>query len=120
MYVGEDYWPLNTVLWSKEFRRSSPCHAQYLLSEIDLAGYNAGAAVPTLNRNDLHSRLIPLPPRSLVEAFDQFCRPLMDEKATLNEANGVLRRTRDLLLPKLVSGEVDVSGLDIAGVDDGG
>lgn len=29
-----------------------------------------------------------------------------------------LRRTRDLLLPKLVSGELDVSGLDISGVDD--
>lgn len=31
----------------------------------------------------------------------------------LQQRNKILRRTRDLLLPKLISGEVDVSELDI-------
>ena len=40
--------------------------------------------------------------------------PLLDNVRTLQQKNTTLRRTRDLLLPTLISGEVDVSALDIA------
>jgi hypothetical protein len=54
---------------------------------------------------------------------------LFDEKQNLHKRNEVLRRTRDLLLPRLISGEVDVSELEIkdltgfenlSGLDTGG
>jgi type I restriction enzyme S subunit len=35
------------------------------------------------------------------------------QREVLEQKNANLRRTRDLLLPRLISGEVDVSGLDI-------
>ncbi|MDW6685804.1 restriction endonuclease subunit S [Escherichia coli] len=54
MYVAKDYWPLNTTLWVKEFKKASPIFATYLLRAMKLEGYNGGAAVPTLNRNDVH------------------------------------------------------------------
>ena len=54
-YVDSDFWPLNTSLWAKEFRHSRPAYAFHLLRGIDLALFNAGSAVPTLNRN--HSTL---------------------------------------------------------------
>jgi type I restriction enzyme S subunit len=54
MLVWEDFWPLNTALWVKEFRQSNPIHAYFTLQALDLKGFNSGAAVPTLNRNDIH------------------------------------------------------------------
>ncbi len=115
IYIHEDYWPLNTTLWVKEFRKVSPIYAYYLLTGLGLEGYNSGAAVPTLNRNDVHPIAINLPPRSLIEKFDYIAQPLLDQIRILDHQNTNLRRTRDLLLPKLVGGEIDVSAMEIAG-----
>jgi hypothetical protein len=51
LYVQEDFWPLNTSLWAKEFPKSEPLFAFYLLSSLDLKQFNSGAAVPTLNKS---------------------------------------------------------------------
>jgi len=62
MYVSGDFWPLNTTLWVKEFKLVGPHYANHLLANMQLEQYNGGAAVPTLNRNDVHrvEVLIPL------------------------------------------------------------
>jgi type I restriction enzyme S subunit len=54
-----------------------------------------------------------LPVKSIADLFDQFVSPMRDQLRSLMQKNTILRRTRDLLLPKLISGEVDVSQLDI-------
>jgi type I restriction enzyme S subunit len=53
------------------------------------------------------------PPRTLLHKFDRIIKPLIEERSLLNKKNQNLRKTRDLLLPKLISGEIDVSDLDI-------
>lgn len=113
IYVPEDYWPLNTTLWVKEFRRSTPLHAYFLLSSLDLGQFNSGAAVPTLNRNDVHPLPVVLPPDLILAEFDTHVMPLYELISSLSARNVNLRRTRDLLLPRLISGEMDVSDLDI-------
>ena len=113
IYVDEDFWPLNTTLWVKEFRRVTPLYAFYLLSDLKLEQYNSGAAVPTLNRNDIHGLPVVLPPQRILEQFNQFVEPLLVLKKNLIKRNDNLRPTRNLLLPKLISGEIDVENLDI-------
>ena len=54
-----------------------------------------------------------VPPSSIVDSFSQCVRPMFELSNELFKANAVLRETRDLLLPKLISGEIDVSELDI-------
>ena len=51
-------------------------------------------------------------PRVLTQ-FSNFVKPYMTQILNLNQKNINLRQTRDLLLPKLISGEIDVSELDI-------
>jgi len=114
LYVGEGFWPLNTTLWVREFRRMSPLCAYYLLQTIGLGQFNSGAAVPTLNRNDVHGLPVVLPPASAVHLFDSHVKPIHQLIAQLRRAADTLRETHDLLLPKLISGELDVSDLDIA------
>jgi len=54
-YIDGDFWPLNTTLWVKDFKGNSPRFTYYLLKSIDFSRYNAGAGVPTLNRNHIAS-----------------------------------------------------------------
>ncbi len=53
------------------------------------------------------------PPKDLLHKFDKMIKPLIEERSLLNKKNQNLCKTRDLLLPKLISGEIDVSDLDI-------
>ena len=53
------------------------------------------------------------PSARLLARFSNFVKPYIDQILNLNQKNVNLRQTRDLLLPKLISGELDVSELDI-------
>jgi len=52
-----------------------------------------------------------VPPAALVDDFQQKVAPLMDMILRLQRKNRNLRTQRDLLLPKLISGEIDVSDI---------
>jgi type I restriction enzyme S subunit len=106
--VQEDFWPLNTALWVKEFPKSEPLYAYYVLSSLDLRQFNSGAAVPTLNRNDIHGLDALIPPRSLQRNFQEIAGAMLGHVRTLKLEIQNLRRTRDLLLPRLLSGQVNI------------
>jgi type I restriction enzyme S subunit len=110
-YVQEDFWPLNTTLWVKEFLNSEPLYAYYVLSSLDLSKFNSGAAVPTLNRNDIHGLDVLIPPQDLQRQFQEIAGALHLQARTHELQIQNLRRTRDLLLPRLLSGQIDVEAL---------
>lgn len=112
-YVHDDFWPLNTTLWVSRFRRVTPIFAYYLLRSLDLAAINSGLAVPMLNRNYAYQLAVSLPPVRLIDLFDVHAMSMFALKRNLEIRNANLRQTRDLLLPRLVSGEVDVEAREL-------
>lgn len=60
-FVDEDFWPLNTVLYVKDFHGNDPRFVFYLLTGFDLNRFASGAGVPTLNRNFVHDELVNVP-----------------------------------------------------------
>lgn len=54
-YINGKCWPLNTSLYVKDFKGNNPRYVYYYLKTMHLEQYNAGAGVPTLNQNHLHS-----------------------------------------------------------------
>ncbi|MGO9177908.1 MAG: restriction endonuclease subunit S [Candidatus Limnocylindrales bacterium] len=107
-FVNEDFWPLNTSLWVKHFKQSTPSYAFHLLSRLALGVFNAGSAVPTLNRNHVHSLPTLMPPMALVASFDAIVSPMMGRREACLRESVTLAALRDALLPKLVSGELRV------------
>lgn len=105
-FIHEDFWPLNTSLWVKQFKASTPVYAYFLLQNLDLASFNAGSAVPTLNRNHVHKLQLPVPSKPVVMAFDETVMPLFMRRRMNELESDTLVIIRDLLLPKLMSGEV--------------
>lgn len=61
-YIKGDFWPLNTTLWVKDFKGNDRHFCYYLLKSLDLAHFNAGSGVPTLNRNHIHPLPVLYPP----------------------------------------------------------
>ena len=74
---------------------------------------NANAAQPGINQNGISSVKVILPSHELAQEFDELVEPLLAQIINNAKSNRILRRTRDLLLPKLISGELDVSKLEI-------
>jgi type I restriction enzyme S subunit len=78
-----------------------------------LVDHAMSAGVPHINLGILRDFKFVVPPLPLAKAYDQLAGPMRRLAENLSAQNANLRSTRDLLLPKLVSGEVDVSELDI-------
>lgn len=109
LLIHEDHWPLNTTLFVKEFRLATPAFALHLLRHLDLNARGGGAAVPTLNRNHLHQLLIPCPPPSLVQLFERHAMDTLHAAHLIERQQTLLARSRDLLLPRLISGELSLT-----------
>jgi type I restriction enzyme S subunit len=60
-YIEEDFWPLNTTLYVKDFKGNDPLFVNYLLQTISYEDYSDKAAVPGINRNHLHKAKIRVP-----------------------------------------------------------
>ena len=110
----DDYWPLNTALWVKEFRAATPCYAYELLCLLDFSSFNAGSAVPTLNRNHVHSLRYLIPSKNCVEAYEGLAIQL-HQRVRVNQKHAqTLATLRDTLLPRLISGQLRLPDESIA------
>ena len=107
-FVDDPCWPLNTSLWVTEFKEVSILFAYFVLSEMDLAKFNAGASVPTLDRKVAHGARILIPSRNVATLFDEQMVVFFRQKKLLNQQIQKLAQARDLLLPRLVKGEITV------------
>jgi type I restriction enzyme S subunit len=104
-YSHCDFYPIDTVFYVDT---DWPLHFIYhVLRQQTFT--NSDSAVPGLNRELALSKEVVLPPRDLIDRFDAWEGSMVEQAQSLRDANVNLRVTRDLLLPKLISGEIEVS-----------
>jgi len=72
-----------------------------------------GAAQPNISGENIENIKLLKPAINILNEFCILVKPPFNEILNLRAKNQTLRKTRDLLLPKLISGQVDVSDLDI-------
>lgn len=75
------------------------------------AGQTSGTTRPRITRRQIAGMELLAPPSQLAHQFGDLIRPMNQAIALHTRRNANLRTTRDLLLPKLISGELDVSNL---------
>lgn len=73
---------------------------------------NANAAQPGINQQSLKNLNIILPTQKITNNFEKFIEPIYANIISFSTQNKNLRKTRDLLLPRLISGELSVEGLE--------
>lgn len=82
-YVDEDYWPLNTTLYVRDFKGNDPRFISYFLRALDFQAYSDKGAVPGLNRNHLHLAKVRLPVKSVQRSI-AWVLSSIDSKIDLN------------------------------------
>lgn len=72
-----------------------------------------GAVQPKISQANLRSIQVVIPPRSELDAFNELICPLFGQIRQNQDQNKLLAALRDTLLPKLMSGEIDVSAIQL-------
>jgi len=108
-WSNSDFFPIDTVFYVK-----TKLSLYYVFYNFQTQNFiNADAAVPGLSRNQAYLLSFLVPPYTIVEQFEEMIKPFFALGIKMKDKIEVLKQTRDLLLPKLISGELDVSDLDI-------
>ena len=82
-----------------------------LFKEEDSMG--GGTIFKSVTKKDMHEIKIVYPNENIIKKFESILKPVFSLIENLQSKIDNLRRTRDLLLPRLIPGEIDVSNLDI-------
>jgi type I restriction enzyme S subunit len=80
--------------------------AWQVLLDVDFRQYIGGAANPYMPINTFGQHEVLIPDESVQSEFERRAGPLRRLIETLSESTENLRRTRDLLLPRLLSGQI--------------
>ena len=86
---------------------------KWLYGQSLIQGIKGGSAQPKFNKTDFKNLPIFLPPDDLLEQFHQIVKPMFELIDENNAENKALAITRDTLLPRLMSGELDVSDIEL-------
>jgi type I restriction enzyme, S subunit len=78
-----------------------------------LVSRESGSAYPAVRPKDFESVPIRCPTRELDRKFDAMVAPMHRSVWSLRECSEHLASLRNLLLPRLVTGQIDLSGLDL-------
>lgn len=101
-YSNEKCLPLNTTLWVKDFKGTPSFFVYYKLKELDLGKTVSGfAAVPTLNRNDVHMMETVVPPKDILLEFDSQMQIIHNNLCCIEQENEKLTELQSLLLAKM-------------------
>lgn len=80
---------------------------------MTLENYSNGAAQQNLSPVDTSELKFITPPDDLLEMFSDITKSFFDEIIILLKKNQILQETRDLLLPRLISGKLSVEELEV-------
>ncbi len=83
-FVQNDFWPLNTALYVRDFKGNDPRFISYFLRGIDFSAYSDKAAVPGLNRNHLHQEIVRIPTDINEQRAIAHILGTLDDKIELN------------------------------------
>lgn len=84
-----------------------------ILQRIDYHSMNRGSTQPLITQGDMNKTAILLPDKEILNEFESLAGQLMAQVESNIQENSKLAELRDTLLPKLMSGELDVSDIDL-------
>lgn len=113
MYVNEAFWTVDTMFFTVPRIPGAAKFLYQYVKRLDLASMNSGSAVPSMTTSILNALSLPVPPRDGLLSFNAKLQSTYDAVRANNLENRRLESLRDSLLPKLMTGEIDVSKIDL-------
>ena len=104
-------WTSDNAIQAKSKNDSSPLFIYYLLKNAALPSRHIGTGQPLMTQGILNSIPINEPPFQTIDKFISICQPIHQVIFANEKENATLSSLRDVLLPRLMSGEIDVSSI---------
>lgn len=108
MYVDETFWTVDTMFYATMKQPHTAVFVYFFVKAFDMYSMNIGAAVPSMTTKILDAMDVVIPDKETLEKFDKCAKTYFNKIKTLQGQNERLKIARDLLLAKLMSGEVEV------------
>ena len=86
---------------------------KYLQGQALIQGIKGGSAQPKFNKTDFKNTSVLIPPKDMLTRFHETVAPMFETISQRQTETSRLADLRDTLLPQLMSGEIDVSNLDL-------
>lgn len=106
-------WTSDNAIQAKSRTGSSPLFIYYLLRNASLSSRHIGTGQPLMTQGILNAIPIKYPVEEKISAFIETCSPIHKMISGNRQQNESLASIRDSMLPKLMSGEMDVSELNL-------
>ena len=113
IYVNQPFWSVDTMFYTEMRLPNVAKFVYHFVKSKDLASMNAGSAVPSMTTDILNAMEVVIPSAAALEEFEGIVSPMYKEMQENDKQSTALGRLRDTLLPKLMSGEIDVSGIQL-------
>ena len=111
-FIEEDYWPLNTALWVKDFHGNDAKFLYYLLSCFDYKKFSDKTGVPGVNRNDLHAVKVGVPPlpeqRKIAQILSTWDKAITTTERLLTNR----QQQKKALMQRLLTGKQRFAGFE--------
>lgn len=108
MYVDETFWTVDTMFYATMKQPHTAIFVYFFVKAFDMYSMNIGAAVPSMTTKILDAMDVVIPDKETLEEFDKRAKVYFNKTKTLQGQNERLKTAKDLLLPKLMNGKVEV------------
>ena len=108
LYVSGDFWTIDTMFYSIPKKENIAKYTYLFLRTLDMYSFNIGAAVPSMTTKILDGIDIIYPKDDILNAFEALLNPIYSKIQILKLQIESSTQARDRLLPKLMSGEIEV------------
>lgn len=112
LYVNGPFWSVDTMFYTEILQPNIAKFVYHFVKNIDLASLNAGSAVPSMTTNILNALKLHIPDENTLGNFERIVNPLFLTMQENDKQSKTLTNIRDSLLPKLMSGELNVSDIE--------
>lgn len=108
MYIDEPFWTVDTMFYTEMKKPNLAKFVYHFLKRLDLASMNVGSAVPSMTTEVLNNMLLSIPSDEVFAEFELVVSECYQKIKFNNKQIVTLTKLRDILLPKLMSGEVRI------------
>lgn len=112
IYVNEPFWSVDTMFYTEMKMKNVAKFVYHFISNKDLSAMNAGSAVPSMTTDILNAMVVSIPDAKTLSFFESTTAPIYAQIRGNTVENKKLAEFRDTLLPKLISGEIGMPGIE--------
>ena len=110
-FIKDDFWPLNTTLYIKDFKENLEEYVYYFIKQFNLKRFSSGSGVPTLNRNFVHDEIVCSTDnlkvqKQIINQLNQLTIKTQKIQSKYNQKLTSLEELKKSILQKAFSGEL--------------